>query len=172
MTDFEVNNEDLYNELKEYIETLKIDPEHSMSNKLGVMISRIVEGLSMRWNFRNYQYRDEMVSLGIYYTVKYIKKYDLSKKNPHAYISRIAENAFKAVINKEKKHLYTKYKLQMMNGSVINSEQSDGNVDIQTGNVGDYHHINTFIESFETSMKEKEVKNIISQKNLKNSLDI
>lgn len=154
MSDFFVDNEELYNELKKYIESLKINPENTMSNKLGTMIHRIIEGYSMRSNFKNYTFRDEMVSLGVYYTIKYIKNFDLDKKNPHAYITRIAENAFKAVINKEKKHLYTKYKLQMMNGNVVNGDNTD-TFNIQTGAVGDYHHINKFIDDYENSEKFK-----------------
>lgn len=98
-----IKNEELYNELYEYVEKMKINPEAVMTNRLGYMIHVIVSGLASRSNFTGYMYKDEMISLGIYYCCKYLKSYDLTRKNPHAYISKIAENAFKSVINDEKK---------------------------------------------------------------------
>jgi hypothetical protein len=149
-----IKNEELYNELYEYVEKMKINPEAVMTNRLGYMIHVIVSGLASRSNFTGYMYKDEMISLGIYYCCKYLKSYDLTRKNPHAYISKIAENAFKSVINDEKKKMYVKYKTQLNNDSMMNMVNT-GNHQILKGNAGDFASIERFVQDYEDSVKFK-----------------
>lgn len=155
-TSFKVDNEELYNELYNYIEKLKHNPEERMNDKLGRMIFSIVSGLASRGNFNGYIFKDEMISLGVYYCCKYLKNYDLSKRNPHAYISKIAENSFKAVINDEKKKMYVKYKIQLNNDSMMNMENAD-NHQILKGSVGDFQAIEKFVKDYEDSVKFKKI---------------
>lgn len=153
MADY-VDNNELYEELHNYIEKLKINPDTRMNNKLGTMIHTIVTGLSSRSNFNGYVFKDEMVSLGVYYCCKYLKSYDLTRKNPHAYISKIAENAFKAVINDEKRKMYVKYKIQLNNDSIMNVENG-GNHQILKGTAGDFQAIEKYVNDYEESVKFK-----------------
>lgn len=156
-----IENKEFYNELKDYIEETRINPKCVMSDRLGKMIYDTVEGFSKKFSYRDYTYKDDMISLAVYYCCRYLKNYDLSKRNVHAYVSKIAENAFKATINKEKQQLYTKYKYQMNNFGVINSCDETGST-IQTRNVGEFFKIDDFIKNFENSDRfKKKVKNCL-----------
>jgi DNA-directed RNA polymerase specialized sigma24 family protein len=76
-----------------------------LNNKLAEMISKISNKLSYANNFINYSYREEMVGDGIIRMMKALiaKKYNHVKgTNPFSYFTRIAFNAFRNRIKKEK----------------------------------------------------------------------
>jgi hypothetical protein len=76
-----------------------------ISNNLAEMINRISHKLSYASNFINYSYREEMVGDGVVRMMKALiaKKYDRDKgTNPFSYFTRIAFNAFRNRIKKEK----------------------------------------------------------------------
>lgn len=160
-----INNEELYDEIFNYIEKLKHNPEARMSERLGRIIQVIVSGLASKSNFIGYSYKDEMISLGIYYCCKYLKSYDLSRKNPHAYISKIAENAFVAVINDEEKKRYVKYKMQLNSDSIMNISDTT-NSQILKGTAGDFTKMEEFVLNYE------EKKRIKEEKKMKKNLDL
>lgn len=125
---------------KFYVEPKKFDEEIMnyydsgiMSNELAEMVSKISHKLSYASNFINYSYREEMVGDGIIRMMKALisKKYNRKKgTNPFSYFTRIAFNAFRNRIKKEK-HIHEtheKYKeeLLFMSGttSSINKNKS------------------------------------------------
>ena len=77
-------------------------------------IIAIANGLSFKWNFRSYTYRDEMVQDAIFNTWRYIHNFnpDAPTKagvpNPFWYISTICTNTFKSRIRAEKRQHYFK----------------------------------------------------------------
>jgi hypothetical protein len=76
-----------------------------LSNELAEMVSKIAHKLSYAPNFINYSYREEMVGDGVIRMFKALmsKKYNHSKgNNPFSYFTRIAFNAFRNRIKKEK----------------------------------------------------------------------
>lgn len=76
-----------------------------LNNELAEMVSKIAHKLSYAPNFINYSYREEMVGDGIIRMFKALmsKKYNHSKgNNPFSYFTRIAFNAFRNRIKKEK----------------------------------------------------------------------
>lgn len=76
-----------------------------LSDSLAEMVSKIAHKLSYAPNFINYSYREEMVGDGIIRMFKALmsKKYDHTKgTNPFSYFTRIAFNAFRNRIKKEK----------------------------------------------------------------------
>lgn len=97
---------------KFYVEPKKFDEEilkyydtGDMSDELASMVSKIANKLSYASNFVNYTYREEMVGDGIVRMFKALmaKKYDREKgTNPFSYFTRIAFNAFRNRIKKEK----------------------------------------------------------------------
>lgn len=98
--------------LREYYET------GVMKDSLAEMIPKIANGLSLKNNFVNYTYRDEMVGDAIVkmYAALKGKKYSFStESNPFSYFTTIAFNAFINRIKKEKKHTDTlrEYKEKM-----------------------------------------------------------
>jgi len=110
-----VNNAELYKAMVAYKKDLKkalkeetIVPR--IPNYIGECIMKIATHLAHRPNFSNYTFKDEMVSDGIENCLLYINNFDPKKsKNPFAYFTQIIYFAFVRRIQKEKKHLYTKY---------------------------------------------------------------
>ena len=73
-------------------------------------IGAICEGLALRPNYRNYTYRDDMVSTAIINCVKYWHNFDPDRfDNPHAYFTFIASKSFNRYIKSEKKAHYVRY---------------------------------------------------------------
>jgi len=115
-------------------EKFYVDPKHfddeivkyydsgHMSNDLAEMVSKISHKLSYAPNFINYTYREEMVGDGIIRMFKALmsKKYDRVKgTNPFSYFTRIAFNAFRNRIKKEKhmRDTHEKYQNELMSMS-------------------------------------------------------
>ena len=76
-----------------------------ITDELATMISKIAHKLSYAPNFINYTYRDEMVGDAIVRMMKALiaKKYTHNKgSNPFSYFTKIAFNAFRNRIKKEK----------------------------------------------------------------------
>jgi len=90
-----------------------------MTDNLALMVSKIAHKLSYAPNFINYTDREEMVGDGIIRMFKALtsKKYDREKgTNPFSYFTRIAFNAFRNRIKKEK-HLrdtHEKYQNELL----------------------------------------------------------
>jgi hypothetical protein len=97
---------------KFYVEPKKFDEEISnyyetgnMTDELADMVSKIAHKLSYASNFINYTYREDMVGDALIRMFKALisKKYDRIKgTNPFSYFTRIAFNAFRNRIKKEK----------------------------------------------------------------------
>lgn len=86
-------------------------PEPRASEYIGKCIMLICNRLSLNKNFIGYSYRDEMISDGIEKCSAAIFKFDpVNYKNPFAYFTQIAWNAFIARIQREKKQSYIKHK--------------------------------------------------------------
>jgi hypothetical protein len=99
---FYVDPKEFDEQIMNYYKSNKID------DKLADMISKISYKLSFAGNFINYSYREEMVGDGIIRMMKALisKKYNRAKgTNPFSYFTRIAFNAFRNRIKKEK-HLH------------------------------------------------------------------
>ena len=124
---------------KFYVEPKKFDEEimkyydsGKMSNELAEMVSKISHKLSFAPNFINYSYREEMVGDGVIRMMKALiaKKYDREKgTNPFSYFTRIAFNAFRNRIKKEK-HIHEtheKYQRELMFMSEQFSNMSKNN---------------------------------------------
>lgn len=91
----------------------------NMSDNLAQMVSKIANKLSYAPNFINYTYREEMVGDGIIRMFKALtsKKYDHAKgSNPFSYFTRIAFNAFRNRIKKEKhlRETHEKYQNELL----------------------------------------------------------
>lgn len=113
-----------------YVEPKEFDDEIMLyyknghiADNLAHMINKIAHKLSYAPNFINYTYRDEMVGDAIVRMMKALiaKKYTHNKgSNPFSYFTKIAFNAFRNRIKKEK---YTHEVLQKYQEEIImNSE--------------------------------------------------
>jgi hypothetical protein len=105
-----------------------------------------------------------MVSDGVENCLLYIDNFDPEKsKNPFAYFTQIIYYAFLRRIQKEKKHLYIKYK--SMENEVINSLIENNGEEYVTSNLNDVLHdsyseqfIRDFIVTFEDNRQKKSPK--------------
>lgn len=117
-----VSPEDFKRELRQYYDT-DVCPEI-----LAVYLMKIANGLSHSPNFKNYSYREDMVSdaqLKMYKALKEKKFRFECASNPFSYFTTIAFNAFINRIKKEKKNHETiknykefKYEELMASGDI------------------------------------------------------
>jgi hypothetical protein len=107
---------------------------------------KIAEHLSFKPNFRNYSFREDMVGDALTDCVAYLENFDPKKsRNAFAYITQVAWFAFLRRIAKEKKQLYTKYKLLQATSELVEyvSQGHDGNA-----------YENTYVEFLRKNMGE------------------
>ena len=113
-----------------------------------------------------------MISDGIENCIQYIHNFDPEKsKNPFAYFTQIIYYAFLRRIQKEKKHLYVKYKSlensQIVDNSIV--DQSPDATNISSIGISKlYDNMSEFIGNFEDSIQKK--KDIKSKQRKMNNL--
>lgn len=123
-----------------------IPKEPIMPDTIGADLLKICDGLSKRFNFRGYTYRDEMVRDAVVDCVKAVKKYDGTRfTNPFGYFSQIANYAFLGRLDKEKKAHKTKMDLAFDPNTEIYStmDGDDGSgYDISTDDLRGFYYEN------------------------------
>jgi len=164
-----VNNKDFLAALVEYKRTVteaeqNNDPRPRVPNYIGECVMKIATHLARRPNFMNYTFKDEMVADGIENCLQCIDNFDPEKsKNPFAYFTQIIWYAFLRRIQKEKKLLYTKYKMtEQVNLMNMTSDTQEHDIGVDFGDnikMSEWstEYMNKFIEEFESS-KRKNVK--------------
>lgn len=161
-----VNNEKFLAEMTVFRDQVLYAKENAMErprvpNYIGDCLFKIATHLARKPNFANYTFKEDMVSDGVENCLLYIDNFDPSKsKNPFAYFTQIIYYAFLRRIQKEKKHLYIKYK--NMENEVINQLiENNGEEYVTSGLNGAFHDsyseefISDFIKTFETNKKNK-----------------
>lgn len=159
-----VDNSKLYSAMVEYKTQVNQNKSDNVSpprvsNYIGESIMKIATHLAFRPNFSNYTFRDEMISDGIENCLQYINNFDQTKsKNPFSYFTQIIYFAFIRRIQKEKKHLYTKYaaigRANMIHETSYLQEQDRGkdyNDKIEYGEWSQ-EQMDTFMSEFEKKM--------------------
>lgn len=169
-----VNNKDLYNAMVEF--KAKVEENKSIGKQppriphyIGESIMKISTHLAYRPNFANYTFREEMISDGIENCLLYINNFDPAKsQNPFAYFTQIIYFAFIRRIQKEKKHLYTKYAaIEYANVMGETSESQTGDrtsydTDIKYGEWSQ-EQMEKFMSDFEASKNMKRNKKVDKQ---------
>jgi len=154
-----VDNKKLLESMKEHIELFNQNEEAPrVSEYIGECIQKISIGLANRPNFINYPFKEEMIADGIENSLKYINNFDPEKSsNPFGYFTQIIYYAFVRRIQREKRHLYTKYKL-------INQKITHEYAEVENLNVtkygSDYSDANMheFITKFESTQEDRKRK--------------
>jgi len=125
-------------------------------------IMKIATHLSYKPNFSNYSFRDDMISDGIENCLQYIDNFNPEKsKNPFAYFTQIIYYAFLRRIQKEKKYLYTKYKVtEHVNvlGETADRQGHDTGTNYNDGiksSEWTEEYMSDFIETFEANKRKK-----------------
>ena len=161
-----VDNKHLYQVIIEHKKNIKDAEANGQSkpiipNYVGQCILLIAKRLSLKPNFVNYSYREEMISDGIENCISYFDNFDPAKStNPFAYFTQIIYFAFLRRIQREKKQLYIKHKSyensMLFEGSAENHELDENdfspNITTSTDNMLD------FIKTFEDNLDKKKIK--------------
>lgn len=162
-----IDNKKLYEELCRYKKNQIIAIEEDREKPripeyVGESILLIAERLSTKYQFCNYQYREDLVMDGVENCLLYIDNFDPDKStNPFSYFTQIIYYAFLRRIQGEKKHLYIKYKLQKNNDIDEKNVtfEDDSNDKIYGGkSFLDVEKVNNFIKDFESYMSKKKGK--------------
>lgn len=166
MTAHYVDNKHLYQVIIEHRKKIKEAeilgaPKPNIPNYVGQCILLIANRLSLKPNFVNYSYREEMISDGIENCISYFDNFDPEKSNnPFAYFTQIIYFAFLRRIQKEKKQLYIKHKSfensMLFNLNIENHELDETDfvqkIDLDNDNMFD------FIKNFEDNLDKKRIK--------------
>lgn len=167
-----VNNPDFLRHMKEHTEAAKAakasgEPMPRVSDYIGECIVSISNKLVNRPNFTNYPFREEMVSDGIENSLQYLNNFDPSKSsNPFAYFTQIIYFAFIRRIQKEKRQLYTKYR--MIGESLLHDIHDIDNVHTNKyGSTQADQNMHEFVKNFEHSREERKNKMKESKKSKK-----
>lgn len=160
-----LNNPDLHAALVEYKKACqKAEAEGKekpiIPKYIGECILLISERMATRKNFSNYPFVEDMIMDGVEISCKYIDRFNPDKyDNPHAYFSRVVWNAFIQRIDREKKSLYTKFKLSL-NSINTNSMYEDdiyGGMDYISSSY-DFDYMNKYVEDYEKRSEERKLK--------------
>lgn len=116
-------------------------PRPIIPRYIGKCFLDIAEHLSMRPNFSNYMYRQDMVMDGVENCVVYAHRFDPAKsKNPFAYFTQVCWYAFIRRIGKEKRQIEICDKIIERSGF---EEFFDGD---QMGSSSEYNSIKDSVE--------------------------
>lgn len=159
-----VNNPEFLKEMKLHIAAVKKakkkgDPTPQVSNYIGECIVSIANKLANKPNFVNYPFREEMISDGIENSLQYLNNFNPKKSsNPFAYFTQIIYFAFVRRIQREKKHLATKYRI--IEESLIDLAGDTDGINSSQKYGSDYADANMheFLQNFEKSQEEKKRK--------------
>lgn len=162
-----VDNKKLYQAIVEYRKVVRGCEEAGtdrppIPSYIGHCMLMIANRLSMKPNFINYSYREEMISDGIENCVCYFDNYDPDRyDNPFAYFTQIIYFAFLRRIQKEKKQLYIKHK-SIENSLILNELVEQGEFDddefVPAYVDMENENMNEFIKNFEEALDKKRKK--------------
>ena len=168
-----INNEDFLNAMIEYKKEIALAEEKGeqsppVPDYIGECFLLIAERLSYRPNFINYAFKEDMISDGIENCLQYVHNFNPEKSlNPFAYLTQIIYWAFVRRIQKEKKHLYVKYKemerLQYLEDNIDQNEHGKGEYMTEVASNDMRIMIGDFIAEFEQKKAAKRKKKTVSE---------
>ena len=170
-----VDNKEFLKHMKAHISAVHkakrdSEPLPQVSDFIGLCIMNIANKLANKPNFVNYPFRDEMIADGIENCFMYLNNFNPKKSNnPFAYFTQIIFFAFVRRIQKEKKHLYTKYKM-IENTLLHEVPDGDGPQVTKYGSDESDAFMHEFVENFEKG-REKKKKARKKKRKEKNSLE-
>lgn len=160
-----VDNKKFYTTLLHYKQQVELaKQEHRepppIPPYVGECLYNIATRLSLRPNFINYIFRDEMISDGLENCISYLNNFDPEKyDNPFAYFTQIIYYAFLRRIEKEKKQLYIKQKTLenfYFEGMLAEQSLSDDDKTVTVNLNNDY--MQNLVENFDKKQAEKQLK--------------
>lgn len=131
-------------------------PKPQISNFIGECIMGIAKGLSNKYQFSGYTFKDEMVADAIVHCIRYIDSFDIEKSNnPFSYYTQSCYYSFLANIGEYEQRTYIKCKATMeaITGSGLST--FDGELSEDAKNIHDNLEFDTafmtdFINKYES----------------------
>lgn len=166
-----VNNKQFYDcivEWKEDCENAKVNGVERpvIPRYAGECIYMIANKFAEKYNYRDYSFREEMVSDAIENCIMYFHDFDPAKsKNPFAYFTQITYYAFLRRIGKEEKNRYAIYKYFDTTMALTENAElltTDGKNSLLSEPV--YDNISEFIHNFEKKEERKKTEKVIKTK--------
>lgn len=146
-------------------------PKPRIPEIVGKQLYLIATNLSRKPNFSNYSFKDEMIGDAIENCIMYFDNYDPKKsKYPFTYFTKIIYWAFVRRIQREKKHLYTKYKATQQAGILHESEFGGEDGEGGGGQFEMYDNITEFIGKYEKAQDDAKKKSAAPKKGLETLL--
>jgi hypothetical protein len=114
------------------IETGEFSKTHGeMTEKLALMLMKLTEKYSLKGNWRNYSYREEMQGQAVLQLCQVALQFDESKSsNPFSFLTQISHNSFLRILNIEKKSQQLRDELLVQNH--MNPSYSRSNKDVNS----------------------------------------
>lgn len=159
-----IDNERFLEVIKEYKKDCRAAkkaglPKPRIPEEAGKNLLLIAQNMLNKSWFMAYTplFKEEMLGDALENVIQYFDNFSPRVgKNPFAYFSQIIYYAFKRRIEREKKQLYTKYKLTQQSGvldDVISQDEEGHLPDVEM-----YDNINDFIEKYEKGLEEDKKK--------------
>jgi DNA-directed RNA polymerase specialized sigma subunit len=165
-----VDNKTLYTAIVKY-KTLQQDalesgsPPPRMPDTIGLAIMEMSRRMATKSNFSGYSFREDMVSDAIENGVSAIESFNPDKSdNPFGYLAITIYYAFLRRIQKEKRNLYTKYKVAEnmipdVEFQMLGSGETSPLLDVVTN-----PYMVSLAEKFEQTEADKTVKTVWKKK--------
>ncbi len=167
MSEHYVSNTDFLQALIDYkkmVRRAKRNQEERpiLPDYIGECYMKIADRLSRKSKFYSYTFRDDMISDGIENCLLYVDNFDPKKSSfPFAYFTQIIFYAFVRRIQREKKHLYVKYKItEEMLHNHNSAEFEDDQLPASSNSLRAklYENISEYIDTYEKKIVEKKQK--------------
>lgn len=148
-----LDKKEFYEAIKKYLAAKNKDKVKKEYEYIGGALMKIAEGLASMKNFKNYQFKDDMVMDAVMNCIRYLGSFDPEKSdNPFGYFTRVIMNSFFRKIELEKKALYTKLKALHHEYDLHQLSQSGEIINLENDKGMD------FMEKFEQSQAAKKAK--------------
>lgn len=122
--EYYIDNREFYNELVEYFEDLKKDPDIVIPEALWIKFFKLTKRISMMPKFSNYTFKDEFINDALLLCAKKITRFNAEKfDNPFAFFTQIVTNSYWAFIGKEKKEGIKKKTLLVLYGEAERDDE-------------------------------------------------
>lgn len=134
-------------------------------NDVALAIYNIAERFSSKPCYVSYQFREDMVAEAVKNCLEYIRNVDPSRPNVFGYFTQIIQYAFWRYIKKEKKYLYSKFKLMQHVGAMSETQDLHEHDDSKRGlneevKYGDEarNYVDNFITEYELKQAQQKAK--------------
>lgn len=161
-----VDNDKFYQALVERKELIAAailngQPPPKVTNYIGKCLMDIANNLSLKYYFREYVFRENMIGEAIIHMLKNIDAFDIKvTKNPFSYFTQTAYYSFIDTIKSEKQELAGKFKatLDRIAMQDHSEDDEDYNTLIAEENLPDVSYMSKFVKDFDISLENKRKK--------------